>query len=217
MSLAVGDNYQSIGFLQYQLLLWQGLKPDDFIVDVGCGSGRLANALKSDFRGEYLGIDVVPELLDYARELCPNDWRFELAQDLAIPAISDSVDIVCFFSVFTHLLHEQTYRYLQEARRVLKPKGKAIFSFLEFEASTHWRAFEEMVNCNTRPYLNMFIGRDAIHCWAEHLHMSVQQIQNGKEPFIPLARPVVFNDGSRQEALGTFGQSVAVLVKSGHA
>jgi 2-polyprenyl-3-methyl-5-hydroxy-6-metoxy-1,4-benzoquinol methylase len=46
-----------------------GLRDSMSFVDVGCGSGRLAYALR-DMKISYLGTDVVPELVAYAVRLC---------------------------------------------------------------------------------------------------------------------------------------------------
>lgn len=39
-----------------------------------------------------------------------------------------SVDMICAFSVFTHMEHEDTYQYLKDAVKIIKPKGRFIFS-----------------------------------------------------------------------------------------
>jgi cyclopropane fatty-acyl-phospholipid synthase-like methyltransferase len=49
-----------------------------------------------------------------------------------------SADIVIAFSVFTHLLHEECYAYLQDAARVLTPGGKFVFSFFEFDMASRY-------------------------------------------------------------------------------
>jgi len=121
MSLAVGGQFHSFGVLMRQVLVDAGLRNSDYLIDVGCGSGRLSHTLTME---RYLGTDVVPDLLAYARSLCPNpSWRFALVNDISIPEADGAADMVCFFSVFTHLLHEDSYRYLLEAHRVLKPGG----------------------------------------------------------------------------------------------
>ena len=86
MSLAVGGEFEALGLLEYHLLLDAGLKKADNVVDVGCGSGRLAVKLAPFLDGRYLGIDVVPELLAYAEELCQRpDWSFKPASGVTIP------------------------------------------------------------------------------------------------------------------------------------
>ena len=143
MELAVGGEFEAMGFLEMETLKHFGLQEDAYLIDVGCGSGRLAKPLSEYLKGRYLGIDIVPDLVKYAREnINRSDWRFKTADGLSIPEGEGRADAVCFFSVFTHLLHEQTYVYLQEAKRVLKPGGRIIFSFLDFSIPSHWAVFK---------------------------------------------------------------------------
>jgi SAM-dependent methyltransferase len=214
MEQAIGGNWDAVGQMEVDLLIAVGLPADGFVVDVGCGSGRLAAPLSQYLRGGYLGTDIVPELLDHARALVNRpDWRFERSSGLAIPAKDGTADIVCFFSVFTHLLHEESYRYLQEARRVLKPSGRIVFSFLEFFVYSHWEVFRADIRAAGAPHpLNVFVSRDAIQAWAHHLELTVEDIWAGDVPFIPLSKPVTMPEsGQRFEELGSFGQSAAVL------
>jgi ubiquinone/menaquinone biosynthesis C-methylase UbiE len=78
---------------------------------------------------DYLGTDVVPGFLAYAQERCPG-WRFDLVESLKIPAPDASADFVFFFSVLTHLSHQEGGFYLSEAKRVLRPGGKIVTSFI---------------------------------------------------------------------------------------
>ena len=216
MSLAVGGEFEAIGLIERDLLIFIGLPRDGFVVDVGCGSGRLAVPLSGYLKGGYLGTDVVPELLAYARRVVARpDWRFELVDGLVIPAADGTADVVCFFSVFTHLLHEESYRYLEEAKRVLKPSGRIVFSFLEFAVASLWYVFEaNLATLGSDLPLNQFMSRDAIHAWAEHLGLTVVAIYDDDSPAIPLAQPVARpNFGLYFEKMGALGQSICVLAK----
>jgi SAM-dependent methyltransferase len=215
MRLAIGGEFDSFGILEHETLIQYGLQPDGYVVDVGCGSGRLAKPLSQYLTGKYLGIDIVPELVNYARNLVARpDWRFEIASGFHIPEQDSQADMVCFFSVFTHLLHEQSYVYLQEAKRVLKPGGKIIFSFLDFAIPCHWTVFEANVRDIGGEYpLNMFMSRDAIRAWAEHLHLEIEAFHDGDKPHIPLPHPITLEDGTVMQEQGNLGQSVCVLVK----
>ncbi len=109
MSLAVGGEFEAVGKLERALLIQYGLRPDHTVVDVGCGSGRLALQLKDYLKGRYVGIDVVEDLFKYAERICERpDWKFCEAPGLTIPEPDHSADFICFFSVFTHLLHEES-------------------------------------------------------------------------------------------------------------
>ncbi len=121
--------------------------------------------------------------------------------------------MVCFFSVFTHLRHEESYTYLREAHRVLRVGGKAVFSFLEFAVDSHWAVFEQEVeDLNSDRPLNQFVSCDAVAAWAKHLGFEVYSVFPGDIPYIKLSRPVTMHGQSFAE-IGTFGQSTAVLVR----
>jgi len=215
MELAVGGDFETVGVLEFCLLKQLGLSPGHTVVDVGCGSGRLAVQLKDYLTGQLVGLDVVPELYEYAQRLCGrDDWRFYSAPGTTIPEPDGSADFITFFSVFTHLQHEETYRYLREARRVLKADGKIVFSFLEYRLPSHWFIFEHSVR-DDRPdkVLNQFMDRDMIHCFAHDLGLTVLELQDGHLPHIALDRVIRWSDGRQVEGHGCLGQSVCVLTR----
>lgn len=215
MSLAVGGDFEAVGLLEYSLLLQNGLKREHTVIDVGCGSGRLAVKLRDYLRGLYVGIDIVPELLRYARSIANRpDWKFYAAPGLTIPEADDWADFICFFSVFTHLLHEEAFKYLTDARRVIKPNGKIIFSFLEFLIPSHWHIFQSSL-ADTRPdkVLIQFMSRDAIQAWAAHLGLSIVEVNDGDKPHVRLNAELRWDDGREMREIGTFGQSICVLTK----
>ncbi len=210
---AVGGHFKAVGELERALLIQLGLKGSDRLIDVGCGSGRLACQLASMPDLAYLGTDVVPELLGYARNLCKrDDWEFVTAKGLSIPSADQSADFVCFFSVLTHLRHEDSYLLLREAKRVLKAGGRVVFSFLEFHIPSHWALFEPLTNkARHVSHVDQFIGRDAIHAWAYHLGMQVDAIFDGDKPHIKYEGTITWDDGRTMINEGSLGQSVAVL------
>ena len=216
LSLVIGGNFQAGGLLEYYLLRQQGLRSQHRVIDVGCGSGRLALQLKEYLTGTYIGIDVVPELLANAQKITQRtDWKFHQTSGLTIPEPDNSADFVCFFSVLTHLLHEESYKYLIEAKRVLKPGGKIIFSFLEFYIFSHWDVFQHSVEeTNPNSVLNQFISRDAIKAWAYHLELPILGIFDGDKPHIDILEGIVkWDNGVEMSGKGNLGQSVCILTK----
>ena len=218
MKSAIGGQFEAYGQIQVDMLRFFGLRDHATLIDVGCGAGRTAIPLSKTHRGAYLGTDLVPDLVAFARKSCGRpDWRFEVVNSLRIPAPDQSADMVCFFSVLTHLLHEQSYLYLEEATRVLKPDGRIVFSFLEFRMPFHWTVFASTVDDarrNEHP-LNVFIERDAIHAWAAYLGLAVLDVRDGDEPFVPLSQPVTLENGQVLSERGNLGQSICVLGRHG--
>lgn len=197
-----GGDFAAIGGIMSGLLRHYGLPADGYLIDVGCGSGRLAKPISAYLKGRYLGFDLVPELVAHARKIVGRpDWRFEVIEHIEIPEQDGAADMVCFFSVLTHLLHEQGYWYLEEARRVLKPGGRIVFSFLEFAEPAHWQVFADTLEATKQRQifpLNVFIDRDALPVWAEHLGLEVVDIRGAAEVVAPE---------------GNLGQAICVLQK----
>ncbi len=215
--LAVGGEFDAVGVLLRETLIHHGLQKHHYVIDVGCGSGRLAKPLSEYLTGKYLGIDVVPELINYARKLVGRpEWRFQMAEGLTIPEQDEKADMVCFFSVLTHLLHEESFVYLREAKRVLKPGGKIVLSFLDFRIGDHWNIFQNInlrgLGNDSQP-LNVFISADMLREWARHLEFEVEVIKDGDEPYVPLSQPLEFKNGRIVTDLAPFGQSLCVLVR----
>lgn len=207
LRIAVGtrgseEEFTQKGLVERAILTEAGLRPDHYLIDVGCGSGRLASVLDEDQR--YMGTDVVRGLLKACRKIRPG-WRFELVKDIVIPEQNERADMVSFFSVFTHLLHEDSYRYLLEANRVLRDGGRVVFTFLEF-TEQNWPLFANMAKRRTKTRFkphNQFISRDGIEVWAEHSGFKVVKILGALEKQI--SSPI--------DGMDKHGQSLCVLEK----
>jgi ubiquinone/menaquinone biosynthesis C-methylase UbiE len=216
MSRSVGGEFETLGLMQRWLLEDRGLFDGASIVDVGCGSGRTAFALADMRQLSYIGIDVVPALLEHAKTICGRpDWRFEVANGFRIPVSDASVDGVLFFSVITHLLHEESFLYLREAVRVLRPGSKIVVTFLQFEVRDQWGVFQHMVDeygTVNRP-LNMFFHPQWFYIWALHLGLQVEELAPGSEKYIRLRHEIVLQDGQVLSGFGSLGQSLCVLRK----
>ncbi|HWA00031.1 MAG TPA: class I SAM-dependent methyltransferase [Caulobacterales bacterium] len=182
---AVGGSDQQ-GDFQLAQLTSAGLTPTSHLVDVGCGSGRLTRRIARAAGARYLGTDINRVLLDYARDSAGRaDFRFEQITHSVIPEQDGVADMVSMFSVATHILHEDTYCYLEEGKRVLKPGGRIFFSFLDFNVQLNRDVFMSKVgqakHCLPREHFDVFIGRHDIPIWADMLGMKLIEIIPGDE------------------------------------
>lgn len=126
---------------------------DSTVVELGCGCGRMARPLFENptFRGQFVGIDIDDEMLDWCRRHMqrPNfSWlKSEHRSSVysqgnnvvkssfwTIPLEDNSVDFVYSTSLFTHLLEPQVDNYLREAHRILKPKQRLRMTFFSLDS-----------------------------------------------------------------------------------
>jgi SAM-dependent methyltransferase len=140
-----------VGRMELELLAMEGLRPGHTVVDLGCGVGRLAVlAVPYLGGGTYLGTDVSFTLLRKAMArvgrldpapACRVRWYHQL--DAHFPVENGSCDFACAFSVFTHLEHEDTFLYLKDALRAVRPGGKFVFSCLPLDLAVARQFFLE--------------------------------------------------------------------------
>lgn len=123
-----------------------------------------------------------------------------------------SADLITFFSVFAHLEFEETFHYLRDALRALKPGGKILFSFLDFRMPSQWNIFKASLKYD-RPgkVPNQFMDRDAIHAWVLHAGLYVEALCDGESFHIPSDPTISWDDGREMSGHGSLGQSVCVL------
>lgn len=129
-----GGDFEVFGRIELGLLLLEGVRPTDTVADLGCGIGRLAVPLIPYLQGgRYIGIDISKRMLREAARRAPGggckiEWRHQRTSHFDLPEAS--VDVMCAFSVFTHMEPEDSYRYLGAALRTVRPGGKFLFSCL---------------------------------------------------------------------------------------
>ena len=107
------------------------IQPDDAIVDVGCGLGRLTRAAKSFGAGSVHAIDVSSEMLARAGEhnAALEEVTWVQGDGTSLAGIPDGMaDGLVSHVVFQHIPDPRvTLGYVEEMGRVLKPGGWAAF------------------------------------------------------------------------------------------
>jgi SAM-dependent methyltransferase len=137
--VATGDEFLS------HLVGLCGLRAEDRVLDVGCGSGRLARPLAGflSIDGAYVGLDASADGIAWCarryrhlphfrfvhadvRQARFNPGGAEAAVGYRFPFDDGSFDVAALISVLTHLTEEETLHYFGQVRRVLAPGGRVL-------------------------------------------------------------------------------------------
>lgn len=130
---ALAEYYDQISDTQFELGLlltaMMGLKAGDTVLDVGCGTGRLAFHV-SDIvgpAGTVIGIDPSPHRIlvaDGKRIACSNNRiQFAQGEGEALVGFADSTFDILYYCAVFHWIGDKRAA-LNEAYRVLRPGGK---------------------------------------------------------------------------------------------
>jgi GT2 family glycosyltransferase/ubiquinone/menaquinone biosynthesis C-methylase UbiE len=121
-----------------------GIQRDDVVLEIGCGIGRVGEALAPVCR-EWIGCDVSPNMVALARKRLSHFDNVRVLEvsgaDLA-PVDDASVDVVYCTVVFMHLEEWDRYNYVLEAKRVLRPGGRLYIDNFTTRSEVGWEVFE---------------------------------------------------------------------------
>lgn len=142
--ISIGGHWESMGKLQLDFLVSQGLRPEHRMLDVGCGCLRAGVHLVQYLQpGRYYGIDVSQAMLDAGRgELAAlrvedrvPPQNLVCTADFDVSTFDVRFEFALAQSVFTHLSLNQLRLCLNRVGSRMKSGGRFYISFFEVSAS----------------------------------------------------------------------------------
>jgi ubiquinone/menaquinone biosynthesis C-methylase UbiE len=109
------------------LLKWSPLPRGSTVLEVGCGTGRIARYLSKIIKCKnYTAVDIDPKMIAQAESEAKSSDRviYQVADVCHLPFDENTFDMVIELDVLHHL--RDWKKGIREIHRVLKPKGKFI-------------------------------------------------------------------------------------------
>jgi SAM-dependent methyltransferase len=164
-----------------------GIHPEDVILEIGCGIGRVGKPL-SALCLHWFGSDISGGMLSHAARRLggrPNTTLVELATVGLQEFPGDAFDLVYCTVVFMHLFEWDRYRYVEEAMRVLRPGGRAYFDNFPLDSEHGWEVFTQggRYPLDRRPaHLSMSSSREELRTYLSKAGFSdvrIHDLPNG--------------------------------------
>jgi ubiquinone/menaquinone biosynthesis C-methylase UbiE len=165
----IGSGLETTKILQEMV----GVGPDDIVVEIGCGVGRVGKHLAPLCR-HWIGCDVSANMLAFAADRLRGLPNVELKEvsGYNLQGIADrSVDLVYCTVVFMHLESWDRYNYVLEAFRILRSGGRIYVDNANLCSEGGWKVFEthrafspakrppHMTECSTPQEIETYLRR----------------------------------------------------------
>jgi ubiquinone/menaquinone biosynthesis C-methylase UbiE len=131
-----------------RLVEWVEPLPGELVLDIGCGTGLVSNRAAELVwpLGRVIGLDVSFAMLELAYDRAPANASYQLVHlEDRLPFPSAAFDLVTFGDSLPYL--SEPFRMLEEARRVLRPRGRIGLSLRQRSMITEaQRAFYRLLD-----------------------------------------------------------------------
>jgi SAM-dependent methyltransferase len=200
------------------------------VLDVGCGTKFTEAFLDRGLPvGSYVGVDVCAEMIDFLQENV-RDLRFEyrhidvrnerynpdapaMTEDTDLGLGDRRFDLICLFSVFTHLAPHDYRMMLRLLRRYVRPHGRLIYTLFIDELTDGGYGFVDSIDRTLASRVEPVSDVD----------LRVKQAARDVKPFVdldpyrPLLRALYSREYARALIDGTGWTPLELLPPNEHA
>lgn len=183
------------------------------LLDVGCGTKFTQAILDRNLPiGEYVGIDVYAEMVEFLQSNV-DDTRFSfyhmnvhnemynqngepLTKETTLPLGDKKFDLICLFSVFTHLAPHDYVAMLKLLRPYIKPNGRLLYTLFVNEETDGGHGYIDF-------YARALRSADSIDTKKHKRHFRDTSENTGPPDFVDLVseQPLKVAMYSRKNAL----------------
>lgn len=103
---------------------WLPSEKDSAIIDVGCGWGRLLYFFNKRRYTNIQGVDISPEQVQLAKEICDNVVKGDVIEHLANHP--QSFDFIIGLDIIEHFQKDEVFRFLEVCYKALRHGGRIV-------------------------------------------------------------------------------------------